>query len=328
MNSLMEDLGPALVLMIVAALLGGLIVYLWFRNRYARLEERTQQLSTESANLSSSLASLKKQYAQAELQAKGCNEKLAPLQGLLEEKDKAFATVSARLVALEKDQEALASYQVKYEDLQVRYQAMEDAVMEIKQKSAPRKEAPVVDKSSAAISEELAREKALRMSLAAQLEGIRPFRQKYEDLKEKYDALLEANQAPSVSTPPTVAVADPVSAQAASAVIQESPAPKESQEETLARIQARAQEINFERIGVATAAEKDDLKLVKGIGPFIEVKLNSIGIYTFRQIAAFTEEDEDKVNEVIEFFPGRIRRDSWSKQAADLHKEKQPEAGK
>ena len=89
---------------------------------------------------------------------------------------------------------------------------------------------------------------------------------------------------------------------------------------TLERVKERAKELNFERIGTATADEKDDLKRVKGIGPFIEKKLNSIGIYTFRQIANFQAEDEDKVNEVIEFFPGRIRRDQWSKQAEGLSK--------
>lgn len=90
----------------------------------------------------------------------------------------------------------------------------------------------------------------------------------------------------------------------------------------LKRVSARAQEINFDRIGVATEEEKDDLKIVKGIGPFIEKKLNSIGIFTFRQIANFTPEDEDKVNEVIEFFSGRIRRDQWSSQAKKLAEEK------
>ena len=89
---------------------------------------------------------------------------------------------------------------------------------------------------------------------------------------------------------------------------------------TLERVKERAKELNFGRIGIATADEKDDLKLIKGIGPFIEKKLNSIGIYTFRQISNFKPEDEDKVNEVIEFFPGRIRRDEWSRQAESIVK--------
>lgn len=95
------------------------------------------------------------------------------------------------------------------------------------------------------------------------------------------------------------------------------------EEEALARVKQRAAELDFGRIGTATANEKDDLKEVKGIGPFIEKKLNALGIYTFRQIANFDEDLEDKVNDAIEFFPGRIRRDDWKGQAAELAKKNQ-----
>ncbi|TAE47951.1 MAG: hypothetical protein EAZ89_16445 [Bacteroidetes bacterium] len=90
----------------------------------------------------------------------------------------------------------------------------------------------------------------------------------------------------------------------------------------LDRIRERAKELDFSVIGAATADEKDDLLIIKGIGPFIEQKLHSIGIFTFRQIANFTPELEDKVNDVIEFFPGRIRREKWVEQAVQLHEEK------
>jgi predicted flap endonuclease-1-like 5' DNA nuclease len=94
------------------------------------------------------------------------------------------------------------------------------------------------------------------------------------------------------------------------------PAPTPKKKAAIAeRIREKAKEIAFDRIGIAADGEKDDLKLIKGIGPSIEEKLNLAGISTFRQIAAFTPEDEDMVNEVIEFFPGRIRRDKWSAQA-------------
>lgn len=90
----------------------------------------------------------------------------------------------------------------------------------------------------------------------------------------------------------------------------------------LNRIRARTGEINFSRIGLASAIEADDLKEIVGIGPFLERKLHAIDIYTFRQIANFTQEDIDKVNDIIEFFPGRIERDRWVSQAAELAKKK------
>ncbi|MFD2562058.1 hypothetical protein [Aquimarina rubra] len=76
--------------------------------------------------------------------------------------------------------------------------------------------------------------------------------------------------------------------------------------------------LNFESFGKADASQKDDLKLISGVGPFIEKKLNSIGIYTFDQISRFTKEDIDTVTDLIQFFPGRIERDNWTAQAEKL----------
>lgn len=90
----------------------------------------------------------------------------------------------------------------------------------------------------------------------------------------------------------------------------------------LSRISGRANELNFDNIGRAVAAEADDLKDIVGIGPFLERKLNAAGIYTFQQIANFSKQDSDKVNEIIEFFPGRIERDNWVGQASELNKKK------
>ncbi|QHI35042.1 50S ribosomal protein L21 [Kordia antarctica] len=78
--------------------------------------------------------------------------------------------------------------------------------------------------------------------------------------------------------------------------------------------------LNFESFGVADASQKDDLKRIKGVGPFIEDKLNTIGIYTFDQISKFSTEDMQTVTELISFFPGRIERDDWKGQAAVLKK--------
>ncbi|MFD2570341.1 hypothetical protein ACFSUS_06825 [Spirosoma soli] len=95
-----------------------------------------------------------------------------------------------------------------------------------------------------------------------------------------------------------------------------------SEAAVLSRIAARVGELNFDRIGRATAAEADDLKDIIGIGPFLERKLHSLGIFTYRQIANFTKEDVNKVNEIIEFFPGRIERDNWVEQSKAFHERK------
>lgn len=71
-------------------------------------------------------------------------------------------------------------------------------------------------------------------------------------------------------------------------------------------------------LGVGDEKTKDDLKRIEGIGPFIEKKLNSIGIYTFEQLSKLRESDILTITELIEFFPGRIQRDKWKEKANKL----------
>ncbi len=61
----------------------------------------------------------------------------------------------------------------------------------------------------------------------------------------------------------------------------------------------------------------DDLKVISGVGPAIEEKLNNYGIYTYAQIAAWTPENVEAFDALLSF-KGRIDRDDWIKQATDL----------
>jgi predicted flap endonuclease-1-like 5' DNA nuclease len=62
----------------------------------------------------------------------------------------------------------------------------------------------------------------------------------------------------------------------------------------------------------------DDLKRIKGIGPVIEGLLHDQGITTFRQIATLSAEDRQRVGRLLGAFHGRIERDRWIEQAAEL----------
>jgi len=86
-------------------------------------------------------------------------------------------------------------------------------------------------------------------------------------------------------------------------------------ESALLRVAEKSKGIDFGILGFATADNKDELQEIKGVGPFIEEKLNALGIFTFAQISRMNSELEDKVNEAIEFFPGRVKRDEWVNQA-------------
>ncbi|CAN5572888.1 hypothetical protein BH09BAC4_BH09BAC4_33220 [soil metagenome] len=105
-------------------------------------------------------------------------------------------------------------------------------------------------------------------------------------------------------------------------VMESTPAVEDRETIVLNRIKSRISEVNFDRIGRATAAQADDLKDIVGVGPFLERKLHTLGIYTFRQVANFTKEDIAKINEIIEFFPGRIEGDNWVGQSKAFYERK------
>jgi len=70
-------------------------------------------------------------------------------------------------------------------------------------------------------------------------------------------------------------------------------------------------------LGDASGA-KDDLKLISGVGPKYESTLNSIGIFTFEQVSKMTPDAIKAVEEITNYFPGRIERDDWISQAKNL----------
>ena len=64
--------------------------------------------------------------------------------------------------------------------------------------------------------------------------------------------------------------------------------------------------------------EGDDLRRIKGVGPKLVALLQSLGVTTFAQIAAWTDADIDRIDAQLGTFAGRIRRDSWVEQAQFL----------
>lgn len=78
-------------------------------------------------------------------------------------------------------------------------------------------------------------------------------------------------------------------------------------------------ELDFDSFGYADESDKEDLTEINGIGPYIEQKLNDIGIYTFEQISKLSKKDIDIITEMIDFFPDRIDRDNWVGQAKALN---------
>ncbi|MGJ8666084.1 MAG: hypothetical protein ACSHW7_06950 [Patiriisocius sp.] len=77
-------------------------------------------------------------------------------------------------------------------------------------------------------------------------------------------------------------------------------------------------QLDFESFGYGDPLNSDRLTKINGIGPYIEEKLNEIGIYNFDQISRLQINDIRLITTLIDFFPGRIERDDWIGQAKAL----------
>jgi len=78
--------------------------------------------------------------------------------------------------------------------------------------------------------------------------------------------------------------------------------------------------LNLENLGYGDKNNKDDLTKINGVGPYIEERLNEVGIYNYNQISKLNIGDIRSITDLIDFFPGRIENDDWIGQATELMK--------
>lgn len=283
--------GEAIFLMLIAAILGFIIAWLLFRNRY-------QTLMGQYDELTGKYSDLQNRYDALLIQHDELKPKYQELQTAHEKQGRQLKECGQNRTELDMELTQIRPFKDKFEMLQVDHSAKVKA-----------HDALVVENKSLAVKLEgmetaLREERDSNLNLSSQLAVFQSQKDKEDQVESRsFDLGDEDSQAAPAPKP-------------------KSKPKKETQEEALERIKQKASGINFDRIGIANISDQDDLKRVKGIGPFIEKKLNALGIYTFRQIANFTAEDEDIVNEAIEFFPGRIRRDNWSSQSESFADEK------
>ncbi len=63
------------------------------------------------------------------------------------------------------------------------------------------------------------------------------------------------------------------------------------------------------------SAQDDDLARIKGVGPKLRMLLAELGVTSVSQVAAWTQDDIDRIDPLLGKFAGRIRRDQWTEQA-------------
>jgi NADH-quinone oxidoreductase subunit E len=68
----------------------------------------------------------------------------------------------------------------------------------------------------------------------------------------------------------------------------------------------------------ARGGKPDDLKIIVGIGPKLEILCHKLGFFHFDQLAAWTDAEIAWVDDNLEGFKGRVTRDKWVEQARVL----------
>ncbi|MGJ8676864.1 MAG: NADH-quinone oxidoreductase subunit J [Akkermansiaceae bacterium] len=138
-------------------------------------------------------------------------------------------------------------------------------------------------------------------------ESIALIEQPSSPVKEKSEIQEPAPQA-VVETPVEKIVEEPI----------EQPVKEVMQEPSTQELSSHD---NRGHVYTSKPSDADDLKQISGVGPVIEKKLNDFGIYTFKQIAEWSETNIEEFDQLLTF-KGRIARDNWLSQAADLNSQK------
>ncbi len=98
-------------------------------------------------------------------------------------------------------------------------------------------------------------------------------------------------------------------------------APKAAPKDVAPKVDAAAADVPAQKkprtMKAPRKAGADDLKMLKGVGPKLEETLNAMGFWHFDQIAKWTAEEIEWVDENLKF-KGRIARDGWVDQAKIL----------
>jgi NADH-quinone oxidoreductase subunit E len=117
----------------------------------------------------------------------------------------------------------------------------------------------------------------------------------------------DTSAAPSAPEPAPVSEPAPATAPVAQAPKAEAP-----------EVEAVEDAVRPEALSGARNGGADDLKMIKGVGPKLEIMLNELGFYHFDQIAGWSAAEVAWVNDNLTGFKGRVSRDNWVEQARKL----------
>ena len=95
------------------------------------------------------------------------------------------------------------------------------------------------------------------------------------------------------------------------------PAPATAPVAQAPEVEAVEDAVRPEALSGARDGGADDLKMIKGVGPKLEIMLNELGFYNFDQIAGWSAAEVAWVNDNLAGFKGRVSRDGGSNRPAN-----------
>lgn len=309
------DSYAALAITLIGFLFGLLIGYLLRGSSVRRLKDELEEANEQLVLVRREMGAMKDQLDQKETDLQRINYDLVEMTGrvdaLEEEKAKMLRDVYHTNQELEKQLTANRAYQATIENLNQQIDDFDDerethtVIVEESENDTeviyPASSVVVTDNDSLGLEAtnqrlerfeaKLARLETENEALRKQIQDLHP----HEIVVESNDRALDAN--------PLIFEIDDV------------------EEEPELKVVPENQVINKKII--VDEIEKDDLTKIEGVGPFLQAKLNDIGIYTYAQIADWNAGQIAEVTEEIGYFPGRIEKDNWVGQARSLFHIKQ-----
>jgi predicted flap endonuclease-1-like 5' DNA nuclease/predicted nucleic acid-binding Zn-ribbon protein len=350
-----QDSIAFLISVLFAFLIGFVTAWIMWGGRAARYRREADKWKKSYEDLQAELASLREQIDLKEadvVKARREAEDARVFAAAIEtEKTKWRSDLDAALEESVKAQANARSYALTIEDLNEQVLALKARVAQLSHEAEKEAESTTqVAHIQTAFDATVSRINNLEEKighLAAENESLKASAQaagRYEEVKQSYDAaaarlaaleerlgsLASENEGlkSELEGLKTTSVPFGVAATSSFQLVEDENGVTSHDGNHVEAAKAEILAANGDKWPAASETDKDDLTMIKGIGSFLEKKLNELGIYKFEQLMHFTDFWTDKLTTAIEFFPGRIERDDWVGQAARLYeiKKDNPEA--
>ena len=283
-----------------------------------QLDQAINEASEEKSELNSRITALESQLQSARQQAAAAN---ATENGKLEDLKRQLDQANNAASQLNQAKANMATLNTQ----------LNEARMKIAQSSEAEENLSSTNRRNNELSrenEELKRQAALTQTTAPESrQELRELQRKYAEVTAQFNeerrrsqrlASELVNKSAAVNSPVTQiseGQLKKLKAQNASKDKHIAELEKKLKNKSAKRKQKNAWQKGTTKLGTPGSDHKDDLTAINGIGPKIEKVLNKLGIKSWEQLACMSAAEVTMVDQALEDFPGRIKRDKWVSQA-------------